>query len=155
MSKLELALDLADETGVALAKAMKYIDDVGPEAARGALDDAAELGGKTVSDWWKPAAAAGGVLGGGALLWRHQDVERAKEIADKSQSTSNALHDIMASDLSPEAKQALTNQLLNTNGGGNDQQDDGSNWLPDDPMLLIIGLIVLIFVLKFGLDGDD
>lgn len=163
MSKLSVAMRLADETGVSLSKAQKFIDDVGLDAARKAADDAAELGSKTLSSgWWKPTA--GGVLvGGGALAWRQQELEQAKAIASQQQSYSGALAAVMDSDLSPKAKRELADSLVNNSpassdgsgGSGGSGGNGGGSLLGGDMQTTIILVIVMVFVLKFALDGGD
>lgn len=161
MSKLEVAMRLADETGVSLSKAQKFIDDVGLDAARGLADDAVEVGGKTLSSGWWKAGAATGVVGGGALAWRQQDLAQAEAIASQAGSYNSALSKIMDSDLSPKAKRELALTLTDTSpgaggsSGGSGGSSGAGGLLPGDAQTTIILLIVLIFGLKFALDGGD
>lgn len=154
MSKLTLATKLADELGVSIQKASQFVDDVGAATARKALDEALAAGSRTVTDWWKPVTAGGVVVGGGALAWRQQDLEQARTIAAQQQDYSSALAAIMESDLSPEAKRELVVNL-SERGPGN-QSDSQPGLLGGDVQTTIILLVVLVFVLKFGLEevGD-
>ena len=158
MGKFSLATNLADELGVTYSKAARYVDDVGLDTARATYDEALATGGRTVSDWWKPATAGGILVGGGALAWRQQDIEQAKQIASQQREYSSALESIIASDLEPAVKRELANRLLNSRekSDNNDQNDNAlSEVLGDDPSTTIILLIVLIFALKFGLGGES
>jgi len=153
MGSISLAAKLADETGASLAKASKFVDDVSPTKARKVLDDLTSSGSKTLSSGWWKAGAATGVAGGGALAWRQQDIEEAKAIADSNQSQQSAIADIMDSDLSPEAKQQLVDQLLQqqtqpTNDDGGDGGNPFDDLLPDmGGMQVTIGLIVVLALL--------
>lgn len=160
MSKFSVAMKLADEAGVSLSKAQRFIDDVGLDTARKAADDAAEAGSRAISSgWWKPAAGVG-VIGGGALAWRQQDLERAEAIASQAQSYNSALAQIMDSDLSPKAKRELATTLTDTSpGAGGDNGSGGGGGggglLPGGMQTTIVLLIVLVFGMKFALDGGD
>jgi len=155
MSKLSLASSLADEFGVSFARASKFVDDVGAGAARSSLDDAASFGGRNV----KLALGGTAVAGGGALAWRQQDVATARSIAQQQQTYSDTVKSIMESDLPPELKQELLREASANTGSDNsgDQSggSGGSGLIPDDPQTLIILLIVLVFGMKFALDGDE
>jgi len=158
MSKFSVAMKLADEAGVSLSKSQKFIDDVGLDTARKAADDAAQKAGAMMpGGWWKPAAGAG-VVGGGALAWRQQDLKQAEAIASQAKSYDSALAEIMDSDLSPQAKRELAQKLTDTspgaggdNGSGGD--GDGGGLLPGGMQTTIVLLIVLVFGMKFALDG--
>jgi len=162
MSKLSLASSLADEFGVSFARASKFVDDVGAGSARSSLNNAASYGSRNV----KLALGGGAVAGGGALAWRQQDVSTARSIAQQQQSYSETVASIMESDLPPEVKRQLVEEAGKNagsssggsgGGGGGDGGDGGggSGLLPDNPQVLIILLIVLVFGMKFALDGDD
>ena len=163
MSKLSLAAKLADETGVALTKAKKFVDDVGTKTASRSLDEMTQAGSRTISDWWKPALATGGLVGGGALVWRQQDLQEAEAIASQQQGYSDAWQALMDSGLSPEAKKELAVRLIEqspasndnsgSGGGGGDSSDDGG-LLPDDPATIVILVIVLVMVLRYSLGGS-
>ena len=150
MSKLTLATRLADELGVSIQNASQFVDDVGAPTARRALDEAVAAGSRTVSDWWKPVTAGGVLVGGGALAWRQQDLEQARAIAAQQQDYSSALASIMESDLSPEAKRELVVNLSERASGDATKSKPGL--LGSDIQTTLILLVVLVFVLKFGLE---
>ena len=160
MSKLSLAAKLADETGVALSKAKKFVDDVGVKTATRSLDEVIEAGSRTISEWWKPALATGGRVGGGALGWRQQDLQEAEAIASQQRDYSDAWASLMDSGLSPEAKKELAVRLIeqspSSNGDGSkggESKDGGL--LPEDPAALVILVIVLVMVLRYSLGGSN
>lgn len=163
MSKTSLALKLADELGTSVSKAKTLIDDVGTTRARAVLDDAASGGSRLPDDWWKGAVAVGGgtgAIGGGALLWRQQDVERAKALARNSESKSDAYKNIIESDLSKEARRKLLRQALENGGtppGGNnpDGDKDDGGLIPGDAQTTIVLLIVAAFAFKYTLGDND
>lgn len=155
MGKLGLALKLSDELGTSVSKASKFIDDVGITKAQNALDDVASAGSKTLSSGWWKAGAATGVVGGGALAWRQQDIQQAKQIANQRQSQQQALAEIMNSDLSPKAKQALVEQLLNAQDKSNDGGGGSgpfADLLPDmgGVQTTIALVVVLALLIQFG-----
>jgi hypothetical protein len=159
MGKFSLASRLADEAGVAFSRASQFVDDVGAPAARQTLDSLSSRAGQTVEDWWKPATAVGGVVGGGALVWRQQDLDQAREITEQQQSYGDAVGSIMESDLPPAAKQDLVDSLLNKSpasggGGGGGGGDDGGGLLGGGVQTTLVLVIVVAFALKFTL-GDD
>lgn len=162
MSKMQLAVKMADELGVSVSKASRFIDDVGVSKATSALDEAVAVGTKQIPSF-KKVAVGGGALGAGALLWRQQDVDQARSLAQQSSNYSDALAKIIDSDLPPDVKKALLSDLASdggatgSDGSGNGSGDGngGNGLLPSDPTTLIILMIVLIFVLKFALEGDD
>jgi hypothetical protein len=148
MGKISLAAKLADETGATLARATKFVDDISPSRARRVLDDLQSGGSSALSSNWFKAGAATGVVGGGALAWRQQDIDQARAIAQQNESQESAINDIMNSGLSPEAKQELVDQLLeaqNNNGGGGGGSNPLDGLLPDmGGMQVTIGLIVVL-----------
>jgi len=162
MGKLTLATRLADDLGTSVAEASRFVDDVGASRARGLIDEAS--GGGRVSNWWK-AGAGGTAIGGGALAWREQDVRRAEAMASQQQSYGDALTTLVEADLPPDVKQSLAASLAeqgagsagggSSGGDGGDSQPDDGGLVPDDPQTLIILVIVLVFVLKFALEGGD
>ncbi|EFW90462.1 hypothetical protein ZOD2009_19138 [Haladaptatus paucihalophilus DX253] len=156
MGKLEVAMKLSDELGVTAAKAMRYIDDVGLSTAAKSLDEAAKLGDEAVEIGWKPIAAVGsvGAIGSGALIWQHQDVQKAKAIAGQKQAASDTLSNIVDSDLPPSLKQEMANQFLKTQTPDSNDSNGASGGLFDDMQTTIVALVVLAFVLKFTL-GDE
>ncbi|MDX1746810.1 MAG: hypothetical protein R3324_12795, partial [Halobacteriales archaeon] len=85
-----------------------------------------------------------------ALAWRQQDLEQARAIASQQQDYSSALAAIMESDLSPEAKRELVVNLSERSSGNQDNSRSGL--LGGDVQTTIILLVVLVFVLKFGLE---
>lgn len=154
MSKLSLALKLSDELGVTVAKAQKYIDDVGMDLARKSVDNATSTADNLVSsNWWK-VAAGGTAIGGTAYAFKQAEVEQAKAIAEQNAASGDAIADIMDSDMSPKAKKALVESLLNSTDTGNGG-DGGGGLLPGDAQTTIILLIVLVVALRYTLGGDD
>lgn len=160
MSKIKLATKLADDLGVTTSKASRLIDDIGASRAQSLADDLGSFGGSTIKKWAAGGTLAGGTVGGGALVWREQDVRKAKALAEQQQSYADTVAKIADSDLPPELKKQLvddaTGQAKNGGGGSDDGSDDGGDSpIPDNPQTLIILMIVMIFALKFGLEGDD
>jgi hypothetical protein len=145
MSKFKLAKRLVDSTGVSFSKASRFIDDVGVSDANRLIDDTVQAGQDTVARWWKPAAGAGAIAGGGALAWRQQDVAVARSLAEREQSRSDAVKDLIDSDLPPELKKELLNQLA-------DEADDdpGASNPFDNLPLMIGGVVALLFVLNYA-----
>lgn len=125
MGKFALASKLADEIGTSVDEAMRFVDEVGAPAARRTADEAAEGAGKTVSNWWKPAAAGTSLVGGGALVWRQQDLEQAEAIASQQQDYSTAIQSIMESDLPPKRKREMLESLNQNSPASKDNKDDG------------------------------
>lgn len=162
MGKLSLATRLADEIGVTVERASRFIDDVGPDEASRFLDEAAQGSDtrKLPSGWWKPTLAVGGTgaaLGGGALLWRQQDVERARAIAEQGKNYQDTLEMVVKSDLPPDLKRKLARGAASAapGGGGGGRGGGDGGVIPDDPATLIVLVIVMAIVLKFALDGGD
>lgn len=149
MSKLTLAKKLVDQTGVSFSKATRFIDDLGASNARRVIDDTVEAGQDTVSKWWKPAAGAGAIIGGGALAWRQQDVAVARAVAEREQTRTEALRDIIESDIDPELKEELLNRL-SEDAGGDPGDDPGAGNPFDNLPWMIGGVIVLLFVLNYA-----
>lgn len=163
MSKFSLAASLADEIGTSVSKASRFVDEVGAPAARSTIDEAATKGSKTVSKWWKPAAAGSGIVGGGALAWRQQDLEQAEAIASQQQDYSSAVQSIMDSDLPPERKRELIEQLNEDAPASNNNDDDEGGDGPLGGLLgggiegTLIKLLVVMMVVGFLLNyaGDS
>ncbi|AAY24956.1 head protein [Haloarcula hispanica virus SH1] len=161
MGKFALASRLADELGSSVDETIRFVDEVGVQPARSMLDEAAQSGSRTVQNWWKPATAVGVVGGGGALAWRQQEIDQARAIANQQKSYTSAAREVMQSDLSPEAKRELVNQLnengpasgQNKNGGGGD--DGGGGLLGGDIQTTLVLLIVVAFALRYTLGDDD
>jgi hypothetical protein len=169
MSKYKLAAKLADELGVSLSKANRFIDDVGmtkasrfsDEVAGGPGEGAASGAKRLVDDWWRPAAATGGLVGGGALLWRQQEVEKVQSMSKESANWSGLASRLAQDDtLSPEQKSRLVGLALNAYGAnrekGNDQDDKGGGGLlGGDTQTLVVLLIVLALVFNYAMQGDE
>jgi hypothetical protein len=164
MGKLSLATRLADEIGSSTDEAMRFIDEVGMERARSVVDEAAESASKTVENWWRPTAIGGTLVGGGALAWRQQDLEQAQALANQQQDYTSAVQAIMESDLPPEKKQEMIDQLLNNapasggnngNGGDDGGDDGGGGLLGTDVQTTIVLLVVLAFAFRYTLGGDE
>lgn len=167
MGKFSVASTIASKTGKSLEEAKKFVDDVGVNRAQRVADDLAGGASRTVSKWWKPALAGGGLAGGGALAWRQQDLEQARAIADQQRSYSGAVESIMNSDLPPEKKQELVENLTEespASDSNKDDDDDSGGWwkeftdaLPDGVTGLqgqVIMIIVLLAVLRYTLGSD-
>lgn len=165
MSKLQVAMRLADELGTSVGKARTFVDDVGLDAARGAVDDVAQKGSQTVSNWWRPTVIGGGLAGGGALAWRQQDIAQARQIANQQRSYKSAMQSILESDLPPDAKREMVRNLQNSGNGGNGDGGDDSGWsLPwsgdggggpfGDLQMLLALVIVAVLVLQYA-DGGE
>lgn len=116
MSSLTLATKLADEFGIALDDAMRFVDDVGPRLG----EEAAFLSTRTGK-----ATALAGTAGGGALALRQQDVWQAEAEATESEATAQSLKRIMESDLSPRTKRQATVTLLRDGPSSTGQQSGG------------------------------
>jgi len=157
-----LAVRLADELGTSLSRARKYVDEMGESTAARVADEAAQVGDEGISGWTKAGLGAG-AIGGGALVWREQDVRQARAIADQTKSYNEAITDVMESDLPPEVKRQLVVEASDAasggGGGGGGSGDNGGSGpgglIPRDPQTLIILIIVMALVLKFALEGDD
>jgi len=160
MGKFALASKLADELGSSVDETMRFVDEVGADAARSTLNEASSAASRTVSKWWKPTAAGTGLVGGGALVWRQQDLQQAQAIASQQQDYTSAVQSIMESDLPPERKKEMLEALEQNapasgeNNGGGDGGDGGGGLLGGDMQTTIILVIVMVFVLKFALQGD-
>jgi len=161
MGKFSLASRLADEIGSSTDEAMRFVDEVGAPAVRDTLDEAAGSASRTVSKWWKPTAAGTGLVGGGALAWRQQDLNQAQAIASQQQDYTSSVQSIMQSDLPPERKREMLEALnenapaSGSNNGGGDGGGGGGGLLGGDIQTTIILVIFMVFVLKFALDGGD
>lgn len=164
MSKTTLALKLADELGITVSKASRFIDDVGMTRASRFVDEVGggdEVSGlpRLVDEWWKPVTAGTGVTVGGALLWRQQDVNRVDDITQESTDWAD-LATRLAEDetLTPEQKSELVTLALDTYGANRQQQQPpgpGGGILGGDTQTLIVLLIVLALVFNYAMDGDD
>ncbi|ALJ99689.1 head protein [Haloarcula californiae icosahedral virus 1] len=156
MGKFALASRLADEIGSSTDEAMRFVDEVGAPAVRDTLDEAAEGASRTVSKWWKPTAAGTGLVGGGALVWRQQDLQQAEAIASQQQDYTSAVQSIMDSDLPPERKKEMLEALnqnapaSGANNGGGDGGDGGL--LGGDIEGTLIKLLVVMMVVGFLLN---
>lgn len=167
MGKISLAVKLADEIGVSVAKASRFIDDVGPKAARSMVDDAAKKGSKFLGSSVTKTAVLGGAVGSGALVFNEQETEQTKNNAEAAaaaaaaaDSRSEAIQAIIESDLPPDVKQQMlknyTESANKDNDGGNDNDGNGADSIiPDNPQTLIILLIVLAFAFRYTLGGDE
>jgi len=156
-----IAIRLADELGTSLSRARKYVDEMGQPTAARVADEAAQVGDEGISGWTKAGLGAG-AIGGGALVWREQDVRQARAIADQTKNYNEAITGVMESDLPPEVKRRLVveaSDAATDGGGGGDGGDDSGaspgGIIPQDPQTLIILIVVMALVLKFALEGDD
>ncbi|AFD02302.1 head protein [Haloarcula hispanica icosahedral virus 2] len=160
MGRLSAAARLADEFGSSIDNAQRFVDEVGPDVADDLVARSGQVADDALTSWKRPLAAAGGtgVLAGGAgLAYRQQDVAEARSVAEQSASYSEAVQAIIESDMSPEAKQQAIKDLNNNAGtdGDDDDGDEGpAGLLPENPQVVIVLMIVLIFAMKFGLQGD-
>ena len=165
MGKLKIAKELAEATGSKLDDAMRWVDDVGAARASKVASKASDSAGGLVKNWWKPTTVVGTIGGTGALAWRQQDVEQAKEIANAEQSYTSAFKSIMNSDLPPDKKQEMIENLNEGSPSDGDAGDDGDDddekawWeklLGDAGGLetKVLMLIVLLAVLNYSLGAD-
>jgi len=166
MGKLKIAKELEEETGSKLDDAVRGVDDVGAARASKVASKASNKAGGCVKNWWKPSTVVGTIGGGGALAWRQQDVERAKQIANAEQSYASAFQEIMNSDLPADKKQDLVDQLNEGSpsdgdaSGGNDDDDDEKAWwekaLGDVTGFQgkVLALVVLLAVLNYSLGAE-
>lgn len=156
MGKISLATRLADELGVSVQKASRFVDDVGASRARQTVDEVAAQGSKTVAKWLRPATIGAGAIGGGALVWRQQDVAQARALADQQQNYADAVRQVIESDLPPDLKRQMLEDASSaaSTSGGDDGGSGPGGIIPDDPQTLIILIIVMAIVLKTTL-GDD
>jgi len=159
MGKYGLATKLADEIGSSTEEAMRFVDEVGAPAARKTLDETAEGASRTISKWWKPTAAGTGLVGGGALVWRQQDLNQAEAIASQQQDYTSSVQSIMESDLPPERKREMLRALnenapaSGANNGGGDGGDGGDGGLlGGDIQGTLIKLLVVMMVVGFLLN---
>lgn len=157
MAAGRLAIRLADELGVTASKAARFVDDAGEATAKGLLDDVASKGGRTLPDgWWKPVAGAGGLTGaagGTALLWRQQDVWKAREAAEAADSYDETVRKIIESDLPGEIKLSLAQGAADqAAGAGGSGAEDDDGLLGQDTQTTLVLLIVAVIVLVYGLN---
>lgn len=163
MSKISVAMRLADELGVSFSKASKYVDEIGATAATKATD-AARSGAKWSGDAGSLLKTGGLLAGGGTAAYlvaneqevrtAANDAERAAADADSAASTASAVKTILESELPGEVKRQMIENLTDA-ANSDDENKDKGGLLPDDPQTLIILLIVLVLVFKFAMDGDD
>jgi hypothetical protein len=166
MGKLTLASKLADELAVSTGKAKRAVDDLGADNVRRLLDDVQQNGSSRLPSGWRKGVlatgAVSGAAGGGALAWRQQDVWQAEAAAresearaGRSENYAEAMKWIVESDLPADMKREFARGASATarspNSSGGDDGDGGV--LPDDPVTLIILLIVLALVLKYALES--
>jgi hypothetical protein len=151
---------MADEIGVSAGKAKQFIDDVGIEDAQKFVDEAASESTRIVPKGFaKPALVTlgtGTVAGGGLLAYREQDVRRAEAIANQRKQYSESLGQIIEADLPPDVTRQLAAGAARSSRSvtsPNSLSDDGGI-IPDDPVVLIVSVIVLVLVLRYVLDDS-
>lgn len=154
MGKYSLAAKLSDELGGTIDDGLRWVDEIGSETAAKTADEAAEGGSSVIGDWWKPATAVGGVGSGAALAWRQQDIMKAEKIASQQEDYASAAKSIMESDMSPRAKKEMLKQLNNNSPSTQNAGKSGDGGLFDDPMMIVVGLVILAFVLRYTLGSD-
>jgi hypothetical protein len=163
MGKLTLASKLADELAVSTGKAKRAVDDLGADNVRRLLDDVQQNGSSRLPSGWRKGvlatAAVSGTAGGGALAWRQQDVWQAEAAAresearaGRSENYAEAMKWIVESDLPADMKRQFARGASATARSPSSNGEDGGV-LPDDPVTLIILLIVLALVLKYALES--
>jgi hypothetical protein len=163
MGKLTLASKLADELAVSTGKAKRAVDDLGADNVRRLLDDVQQNGSSRLPSGWRKGvlatAAVSGTAGGGALAWRQQDVWQAEAAAresearaGRSENYAEAMKWIVESDLPADMKREFARGASATARSPSSNGEDGGV-LPDDPVTLIILLIVLALVLKYALES--
>lgn len=170
MSKTTLAIQLADELGVSVSKALRFIDDVGYSRASRLVDEGAragdEAGGlmaRLPDDWWKPTAAIGGVATGGLVGYRYLSLQQAEALADGAQADSdrattaeNAVRTILdRDDLTPQQKRELIDRVLGVMESRTPGDDTpGGGLFGGDTQTLIVLLIVLALVFNYAMEDD-
>lgn len=157
MSKLAIASRLADEIGTTTAKAKKFVEEIGGDKASRLVDDLSSAGSRSVGAYATPAVLTGGTLGGGYLIWRQQDVEEAKALAEQSSSYNDAIQSIVESDLPPALKEELTDSATSaakSRQGGGEGTSSFLDQIFGDPLKMVFALVIVIVVLQFVLqDG--
>lgn len=155
MGKYSLVDDLAKALDTSTDKAARWVDDLGANRADEVAQTADE-GGQVIGDWWKPVAATGGLAGGGALVWRQQDIQRAKAIADQQDDYSTTVEKILASDMTPARKRELIDQINSESpAAGSNKNNDGGGLFGGGGIEQTLILIVVIgLVLRYTLGSD-
>mgnify|MGYP000362667689 CR=1 FL=1 len=157
MSKLAIASRLADELGASVNKAKKFVDDLGGDRSRQLVDDLGSGGSRSIGDFVTPGTLAVGGIGGGALLWRQQDVATARALAEQSSSYNDAVKSIMESNLPPELKQEMvddaTQAAKDRRGGDGSGTTSFIDGIFQDPIKMIFALVLMIVILQYALDG--
>jgi hypothetical protein len=161
MGKLSIAQQLADEAGIALSKAKRFVEDVGGTRTQRVIDEL-QSGGDDLGRFINARTlTAGGGIAGGALLWRQQDVATARALAEEAQSYSEVVSSIAESDMPPEMKRQLIDDANEQRSQNRDDDGGGSNSFLDglfqDPLKMVFALVIIIVVLQFvlseGLEG--
>lgn len=157
MGKATIASKLAKTFDTTYAKASRFLDDVGPRAAK----QFGRAGRSGSLAKWGAGAAGATALGGGALYWRQQDVDEAQAAAEQAESSEEVVRNIIESDLDGKLKKDLVDDALAATGGGNQGGGgflgglkDAIPSLPDaDPMMWIILIVVVLWALNNAVDG--
>lgn len=153
-----VAVRLANELGTTASKAQRFVDEAGEGTARAMLDDVSQRADSRLPDgWWKPVAGAGGLggaAGGTALVWRQQDVWKAREAANEAENYEQTVRKIIESDLPGEIKLQLAKgaQESAKNRGDDGSSDDGGGLFGQDTQTTLVLLIVAVIVLVYGLN---
>lgn len=156
---------LADELNVSVAKALRFIDDVGYTRASKLADEGARADGllskRLPSGWWKPAASVGIVGTTGVVGYKYLSLQQAKAVADAAASDSDRADTAAAAvrtvldrdDLTPKQKKEMIDRILgvmeDTNAKG-----AGAGLLGGDTQTLVVLLIVLALVFNYAMEGD-
>lgn len=158
MGKLSLATKLADELGIAVSKAQRFVDDIGGSKAQRVVDDLGSVGSRTVGGYLKPATVLVGGAGGGYLVWRQQNVATARALSEQASSYNDAIRSIAESDLPPEVKEALVDDATDAAESRTDNDDGSSSSFLDqifgDPLKMVFALVIAVVVLQYAMDGS-
>lgn len=162
-------MKLADELNVSVAKALRFIDDVGftkasrlvDEAAR-AGDDAGLLSRRLPTEWWKPAAAVGTIGTGGVVGYKYLSLQQAEAVADAASSDSDRADTAAAAvrtvldrdDLTPKQKKEMIDRILGVMADSNDKRAGGGGLLGGDVQMLVVLLIVLALVFNYAMEDN-
>jgi len=167
MSKLSIATRLADEIGVSISKARRFVDDVGSDAATRSLDELASGADDGLTATQKAALTGGGVVTAGGLLYRQQSIWSDQAISDKeaadaeqAETYSDALQVLLESDLPADQRRQLITDLneRRNKDAENDKSEEKANdsgLLGSEVQMTLVLLIVVAFALKFTLGSDD
>ncbi|APW99407.1 hypothetical protein CHINAEXTREME_17240 [Halobiforma lacisalsi AJ5] len=164
MSRIRLGTKVAEQFGTSVQKGIRFVDDAGPRAARRVLDTSSDAARGTARWLQSPggkATAFAGTIGAGGYAWREQDVREAEALAERSENYNEVLQEIIESDLPPEMKKEMAEEATEAEAGGNSGSvNDGDGPLEaiglgnlsEDPVMLLVTIVVLVVILQQVLD---